>query len=81
MISIPHKQLRTVSTQPLLYTALLWFLAKWYRHTFSALFPYVQSEFGVSPALVGTGFTLMMTVYALMQFPAGVLSDRFGGHW
>lgn len=79
MISTVHRQLRTVSSQPLLYTALIWFLAKWYRYTFSALFPYVQSEFGVSPALVGSAFTLMMTVYALMQFPAGVLSDRFGG--
>lgn len=58
--------------------AVLWFLAKFLRFAFPALFPVYQSTFDVSNALLGTAFAAMMLVYAAMQFPSGVLADRFG---
>ncbi|MFB6177359.1 MAG: MFS transporter [Halobaculum sp.] len=58
--------------------SLIWFLAKFLRYAFPPLFPTFQVEFGVSNALLGTAFTVMMTVYALMQFPSGALADRLG---
>ncbi|ESP87991.1 MFS transporter [Candidatus Halobonum tyrrellensis] len=59
-------------------TALVWFLAKFLRYAFPPLFPRFGVEFGVSNALLGTAYTVMMTVYALMQFPSGALADRLG---
>ncbi|WP_435157704.1 MFS transporter [Haladaptatus sp. DFWS20] len=62
----------------LFLTAGIWFLAKFLRYAFPALFPVFRSEFAVSNAFLGTAFTAMMVGYSLMQFPSGVLSDRFG---
>jgi MFS family permease len=63
----------------LLLTAALWFLAKFLRYALPALFPTFRTQFGVSNAFLGTIFTVMMLGYSLMQFPSGVLADRFGG--
>ncbi len=62
----------------LVLASLIWFLAKFLRYAFPPLFPTFQVEFAVSNALLGTAFTVMMTVYALMQFPSGALADRLG---
>ncbi len=62
----------------LLLTAGLWFLAKFLRYSLPALFPTFRTEFGVSNAFLGTVFTVTMLGYSLMQFPSGVLADRFG---
>ncbi|WP_266080432.1 MFS transporter [Haladaptatus caseinilyticus] len=62
----------------LLLTAGLWFLAKFLRYSLPALFPVYQAEFGVSNAFLGAAFTAMMIGYSFMQFPSGVLADRFG---
>jgi MFS family permease len=62
----------------LVLASLIWFLAKFLRYAFPPLFPTFQTEFGVSNSLLGTAFTVMMTVYALMQFPSGALADRLG---
>ncbi|SIR82577.1 Sugar phosphate permease [Haladaptatus litoreus] len=62
----------------LLLTAGIWFLAKFLRYALPALFPVFQTEFDVSNAFLGTAFTAMMIGYSLMQFPSGVLADRFG---
>ncbi|GAA0259137.1 MFS transporter [Haladaptatus pallidirubidus] len=62
----------------LLLTAGIWFLAKFLRYALPALFPVYQAEFGVSNAFLGAAFTAMMIGYSLMQFPSGVLADRFG---
>ncbi|MEZ3116365.1 MFS transporter [Halobaculum sp. MBLA0147] len=67
-----------VAFDALVLSALLWFLAKFLRYAFPPLFPTFASEFGVSNALLGTAFTVMMTVYAAMQFPSGALADRLG---
>jgi MFS family permease len=62
----------------LLLTAALWFLAKFLRYALPALFPAFRTQFGVSNAFLGTIFTVTMLCYSLMQFPSGVLADRFG---
>jgi MFS family permease len=67
-----------VEFDALLLTAALWFLAKFLRYAFPPLFPTFGTEFAVSNTLLGTAFTVMMTVYAAMQFPAGALADRLG---
>ncbi|MFC6730779.1 MFS transporter, partial [Natronoarchaeum mannanilyticum] len=62
----------------LVLTSLLWFLAKFLRYAFPPLFGSLQTVYGVSNATLGTAFTGFMLAYAAMQFPAGLLADRFG---
>ncbi|NIB99076.1 MFS transporter [Halobacterium sp. R2-5] len=62
----------------LLLTAGVWFLAKFLRYAFPPLFPQLRSLYGVSNGVLGAAFTTMMLVYALLQFPAGVVADRLG---
>ncbi|SNZ02439.1 Sugar phosphate permease [Natronoarchaeum philippinense] len=62
----------------LLSASLLWFLAKLLRYSFPPLFGTLQTAYGVSNATLGTAFTGFMLAYAAMQFPAGLLADRFG---
>ncbi|AFZ74346.1 MFS transporter [Natronobacterium gregoryi] len=69
---------RTTELDVLLLTAGIWFLAKFIRYAFPPLFGLFQKSYGVSNAVLGTAFTGFMLVYALMQFPSGVLADRLG---
>ena len=62
----------------LVLTSLLWFMAKFVRYLFPPLFVPFQSAFGVSTTATGLAFSALMTVYALMQFPSGVIADREG---
>lgn len=59
-------------------TSAIWFLAKFTRYAFPPLFETFQREYGVSPATLGLLFTLLMLVYAGMQFPSGAMADRLG---
>lgn len=62
----------------LVLTALIWFLAKFVRYAFPPLFEPLQTAYGVSNTAVGAAFTAFMVVYALLQFPSGLLADRLG---
>lgn len=62
----------------LVLVAGIWFLAKFLRYAFPPLFEELKLTFEVSNAAVGTAFTGFMLVYALMQFPSGLLADRLG---
>ena len=62
----------------LILTSLLWFMAKFVRYLFPPLFEPFQTAFGVSNTATGLAFSALMTVYALMQFPSGVIADREG---
>lgn len=62
----------------LVTVAGIWFLAKFLRYTFPPLFEELQLAFGVSNAALGASFTGFMLTYAAMQFPSGLLADRFG---
>jgi predicted MFS family arabinose efflux permease len=48
------------------------------RFVLSPLVPLVILEFGISKSSVGLVLTGMWTVYALGQFPSGVLADQYG---
>ncbi|MBP1986371.1 MFS transporter [Halolamina salifodinae] len=62
----------------LILTSLLWFMAKFVRYLFPPLFEPFQAIYGVSNTATGLAFSALMTVYALMQFPSGVIADRQG---
>lgn len=62
----------------LVVVAGIWFLGKFLRYAFPPLFEELKTAFGVSNTAVGTAFTGFMIVYAMMQFPSGLLADRFG---
>ncbi|SDQ99041.1 MFS transporter [Halopelagius longus] len=62
----------------LVLAAGIWFLSKFLRYAFPPLFETMQASYGVSNAEVGTIYTGLMVVYASLQFPSGMLSDRFG---
>ena len=58
--------------------SLVWFLATFLRYAFPPLFGTLEGTYGVSRATLGAAFTGFMLVYALMQFPSGLLADRLG---
>lgn len=48
------------------------------RLSISAVVPLITTDFGVTNGVIGLALTGMWAAYALMQFPSGVLGDRFG---
>lgn len=62
----------------LILAAILWFLGKFIRYAFPPLFETLQEEYTVSTSEIGFAFSAFMVLYALLQFPSGVLADRFG---
>ena len=62
----------------LVLTALVWFLGKFVRYAFPPLFETLGASYGVTRTVLGTAFTGFMLVYALLQFPSGLLADRYG---
>ena len=62
----------------LVLVAGVWFLGKFLRYAFPPLFEELKTTFEVSNAAVGTAFTGFMIVYAVAQFPSGLLADRLG---
>lgn len=42
------------------------------------LLPQIKAEFALSNAVAEFMLTVIWLVYALIQFPAGILSDRYG---
>ncbi|MFP8954917.1 MFS transporter [Natrialbaceae archaeon A-arb3/5] len=58
--------------------SLLWFMILFLRFSYPPLFETFQSIYGVSNAQTGLLFTLLMLAYSAIQFPAGIVGDRFG---
>lgn len=48
------------------------------RYLFPVILPQVRRFFGVSNTAAGTAITVLWAGYAVMQFPAGALTDRLG---
>ncbi len=48
------------------------------RYLFPVLLPSVQQSFGLSATSAGIAITVLWGAYALIQFPAGALTDRLG---
>ncbi|MEA1932749.1 MAG: MFS transporter [Euryarchaeota archaeon] len=69
---------RAIRTYDLVFLiALLWFMVQFLRFVFPPLFGTFQELYGVSNTQTGLLFTLLMFGYSAMQFPGGLLSDRF----
>ncbi|WP_336021641.1 MFS transporter [Halobellus salinisoli] len=64
--------------EPLVLISILWFLVQFLRFAFPPLFGTFQTEYDVSNTETGLLFTSLMMAYAVMQFPAGLISDRIG---
>ncbi|MFC5278935.1 MFS transporter [Halorubrum rubrum] len=58
-------------------TSTLWFLGKFVRFAFPPLFERIADVYEVSTAVLGTAFSGLLLVYAVLQFPSGLLADRF----
>lgn len=68
---------RIVRFDAIVLTSALWFLSKFVRFAFPPLFERLASVYDVSAAVLGTAFSGLLLVYAVMQFPSGLLADRF----
>lgn len=77
-MSVRETAQRITHYDVLLLAATIWFLGKFLRYAFPPLFDSFQMSYGVSNAVLGASYTGFMLVYAAMQFPSGVLADRFG---
>lgn len=55
-----------------------WMLVLGTRLVVPTLLPQITAEFGISNTTAGVAITVMWVTYALVQFPAGMLSDRRG---
>jgi len=62
----------------LLTVALGWAFTLGLRFLVPTLLPQVKATFGLDNAAAGLAVTVIWACYALMQFPAGVLTDRIG---
>jgi len=70
---------RRVNTfDALILAGFVWFMGKFVRFAFPPLFATLGDSYGVSRTVLGLAYSAFMFVYALMQFPSGVLADRFG---
>lgn len=58
-------------------TSALWFLGKFVRFAFPPLFERLAGVYSVSTAVLGSAYSALLLVYALLQFPSGLLADRF----
>jgi MFS family permease len=61
----------------IVFTSTLWFLSKFVRFAFPPLFERLARVYSVSPAVLGTTYSGLLIVYAAMQFPSGLVADRF----
>lgn len=55
-----------------------WFLTLGLRFLLPVLLPQIRDAYAVSNATVGVAISVVWMSYGLMQFPAGMLVDRFG---
>ncbi|PSP34538.1 MFS transporter [Halobacteriales archaeon QH_10_67_22] len=69
---------RLARLDALAVTAAIWFFGKFLRYAFPPLFETLGASYGVSRTVLGTAFTGFMLMYALLQFPSGLLADRVG---
>ena len=55
-----------------------WMLVLGTRLVVPTLLPQITTEFGITNTTAGVAITVMWVTYALVQFPAGMLTDRRG---
>lgn len=60
----------------LILTSLIWFMVRYLRYAFPPLFETLQIEYSISNTEIGFMYSILLFGYAVMQFPAGYVSDR-----
>lgn len=65
----------------LVVVSLGWFSTLSVLYTLPSLVPFIKVGFDLNNASVGFAITVMWVFYAVFQFPAGYLTDRFGERW
>ena len=55
-----------------------WFLIMLGKLIIAPLLPLIESDLGISHARIGIALTGFWAIYAMIQFPSGILSDRVG---
>lgn len=55
-----------------------WLLALGIRLVFPAVLPYIRTSYGMDLATAGVLLSALWVGYALLQFPGGMVADRFG---
>lgn len=73
-----HRLLSNRRLHLLLLLALGWFLILGIRYAVPAVLPQIIEEFRISNARAGFAISVLWFMYAIVQFPAGILTDRFG---
>lgn len=68
---------RLASYEVVLLISGIWFLVQCLRYLFPPLFDTFQTTYGVSNTETGLLFTALLIGYSIVQFPAGMLADRF----
>ncbi len=61
----------------LVLTSALWLMVQGLRYLFPPLFETIQEVHDVSNTITGVLFTALLVAYAVVQFPSGLLADRF----
>ena len=75
---VERSQLRGLGRfDAIVLTSGLWFLGKFVRFSLPPLFERIAGVYQISPAGLGTAFSGLLLVYAALQFPSGLLADRF----
>lgn len=62
----------------LLTVSFAWLLGLGVRLVYPALLPFIRTEYGLGLTAAGALLTLLWLGYGSMQFPGGLLADRFG---
>ena len=75
---VERSQLRGLGRfDAIVLTSGLWFLGKFVRFSLPPLFERIAGVYQISTAGLGTAFSGLLLVYAILQFPSGLLADRF----
>lgn len=62
----------------IVFVAMGWLLVLGTRLIVPAVLPQIQAEFEINNTTAGLAMGVILSFYAMMQFPAGVLVDRLG---
>jgi MFS family permease len=78
MTRVEHSRLRGLGRfDAIVLTSGLWFLGKFVRFSVPPLFERIAGVYQISATGLGSAFSGLLLVYAVLQFPSGLLADRF----
>jgi MFS family permease len=78
MTRVEHSRLRGLGRfDAIVLTSGLWFLGKFVRFSVPPLFGRIAGVYQISATGLGSAFSGLLLVYAVLQFPSGLLADRF----